>query len=152
MVKKDLYLLHVLRKRMEYPELRRAVKEHAHAHKARNILIEDRASGTQLIQDLIADEVDGVTRYDVKLEKVMRMHSVTSTIENGFVRLPEKADWLSQYLHELAVFPNGKYDDQVDSTSQALDWAKTNADQNEYGLFEYFRRESIRLGYPLPRF
>jgi predicted phage terminase large subunit-like protein len=152
MLKKDLYLLHVLRKRMEYPELRRAVKEHAHAHKARNILIEDRASGTQLIQDLIADEVDGVTRYDVKLEKVMRMHSVTSTIENGFVRLPEKADWLQQYLHELAVFPNGKYDDQVDSTSQALDWAKTNADQSEYGLFEYFRRESIRLGYPLPRF
>ena len=27
----------------------------------------------------------------------------------------------------MAVFPNGKYDDQVDSTSQALNWSKTGA-------------------------
>ena len=54
----------------------------------------------------------------------MRMHSVTSTIENGFVHLPEKAPWLGEYLHELATFPKGKYDDQADSTSQALEWFK----------------------------
>jgi hypothetical protein len=35
----------------------------------------------------------------------MRMHSVTSTIENGFVHLPDKASWLGEYLHELASFP-----------------------------------------------
>jgi hypothetical protein len=29
-----------------------------------------------------------------------------------------------QYLHELTVFPNGKHDDQVDSTAQMLDWFK----------------------------
>ena len=57
------------------------------------------------------------------MEKVMRMHSVTSTIENGFVHIPEQAPWLAEYLHELAVFPNGRFDDQADSTSQALDWA-----------------------------
>jgi len=54
----------------------------------------------------------------------MRMHSVTSTIEHGFVHLPDKAPWLAEYLHELASFPNGRFDDQVDSTSQALDWFK----------------------------
>jgi phage terminase large subunit-like protein len=58
------------------------------------------------------------------MDKIMRMHSVTSTIENGFVHLPEKAAWLGEYLHELATFPKGKYDDQADSTSQALDWFK----------------------------
>ena len=63
-------------------------------------------------------------RYEPKMEKIMRMHSVTSTIENGFVYLPEKADWLADYLHELTTFPNGKFDDQCDSTSQALHWVK----------------------------
>jgi phage terminase large subunit-like protein len=58
------------------------------------------------------------------MDKIMRMHSVTSTIENGFVHLPEKAPWLGEYLHELATFPKGKYDDQADSTSQALEWFK----------------------------
>jgi predicted phage terminase large subunit-like protein len=121
---KHLYLLDVFRKRMDYPELRRNVKGHADSWKAKNILIEDRSSGTSLIQDLIADGMHCVTRYQPKVEKVMRMHSVTSTIENGFVHIPEQASWLAEYVHEMAVFPNGRFDDQVDSTSQALDWAK----------------------------
>jgi len=37
----------------------------------------------------------------------MRMHSVTSTIENGFVHLPEKAAWLAESLYELTSFPQG---------------------------------------------
>jgi len=119
-----LYLLHVLRKRLDYPDLNRLVKEHAQVHKAKTILIEDRASGTQLIQDLQADGVHGITRYEPKMEKIMRMHSVSSTIENGLVHIPDQAHWLAEYLHEVSSFPKGKFDDQVDSTSQALDWVK----------------------------
>jgi phage terminase large subunit-like protein len=48
---KDLFLLHVLRKRMEYPELKRAVREQREAFAANVVLIEDKASGTQLIQE-----------------------------------------------------------------------------------------------------
>jgi predicted phage terminase large subunit-like protein len=66
-------------------------------------------------------------RHEPKGDKTMRMHSVTSTIENGFVYLPDQADWLDEYRHELATFPRGKYDDQCDSTSQALDWVKTGS-------------------------
>jgi uncharacterized damage-inducible protein DinB len=75
----------------------------------------------------------------------MRMHSVTSTIENGFVHLPEKAVWLNEFLHELATFPKGKYDDQVDSTSQALDWFKQRSRYNHCGLFEYWRQEAEKI-------
>jgi predicted phage terminase large subunit-like protein len=139
-----LYLIHVLRKRLEYPDLRRVVKQQAEEYRVQSILIEDRASGTQLIQDLIADGVHGVTRYEPQLEKVMRMYSVTSTIENGFVHIPAQAYWLSEYLHELAVFPNGKYDDQVDSTSQALDWFKNNPTHGVYGLIAYEKRMAER--------
>ena len=49
---KKLYLLHVLRKRLDYPDLRRVVKQQAELYKAKSILVEDKASGTQLIQDL----------------------------------------------------------------------------------------------------
>ena len=47
-------------------------------------------------------------------DKVMRLHAQTTLIENGFVRIPEDAPWLAEYLHELTVFPNGKHDDQVE--------------------------------------
>ena len=144
--KNHLYLLHVIRKRLDYPDLRRAVKQLAAEYKAKNVLIEDRASGTQLIQDLTADGVRSVTRYEPKMDKVMRMHSASSTIENGFVHIPGRAGWLAEYLHELAVFPNGKHDDQVDSTSQALDWSKDSAGSNVLGVVEHLKREAARLG------
>jgi predicted phage terminase large subunit-like protein len=35
---------------------------------------------------------------------------------------PKEAPWLGDYLKELAAFPGGKHDDQVDSTSQALEY------------------------------
>ena len=54
----------------------------------------------------------------------MRMHSCSGFIENGLVYLPEQAAWLGEYLHEFRLFPKGKHDDQVDSTSQALDWVR----------------------------
>jgi len=121
---KHAYLLSVLRKRLGYPALKRAVREQAEAFNPETILIEDKASGTQLIQELIGEGVHAIKRYVPTMDKIMRMHSVTSTIENGFVHLPEKAAWLEEYLRELATFPKGRYDDQADSTSQALEWFK----------------------------
>jgi predicted phage terminase large subunit-like protein len=145
---KKLYLLEVLRKRMDYPELKRAVWQQAARFQPSNILIEDKASGTQLIQELIRDGVHGVTRYEPTMDKIMRMHSVTSTIENGFVYVPTEADWLPVYLQELTTFPASKHDDQADSTSQALDWVKRNT--FTYPLFEYHRRLELGLRLGLP--
>jgi predicted phage terminase large subunit-like protein len=138
----DLHLLHVFRERLQYPDLKRAVCEYADYFQVRNILIEDKASGTQLIQELIRDGVCGVTRYQPKLDKIMRLHSVSSTIENGFVHLPNEAEWLPLYLHELTTFPNGKHDDQADSTSQALEWVRTSYPC--YGLVQYLQEEARR--------
>ena len=57
--------------------------------KPKNILIEDKASGTQLIQELIArGRPRSHPLRSEGLDKIMRLHSVTSTIENGFVYLP----------------------------------------------------------------
>ena len=121
---KNVYLLGLLRQRLEYPALKRAVREQQNLYHATEILIEDKASGTQLIQELIADGCHGVTRYQPDCDKIMRMHAQTAMIENGFVHIPESAPWLAGYLHEMTVFPNGKHDAQVDSTAQFLDWFK----------------------------
>lgn len=142
---KHVYLLHVYRKRVGYPELKRAVREQAHDFEAKEILIEDKASGTQLIQELASEGVRGIKKYEPNMDKIMRMHSVTSTIENGFVHLPDKAAWLADYLHELASFPNGKYDDQADSTSQALDWFKQKCKTPHLGLLEYYNQEYEKM-------
>ena len=121
---KDLFLLAVFRRRLDYPALKRAVREQQDLFNATEVLIEDKASGTQLIQELISDGCHAVTSYEPTCDKIMRLHAQTALIENGFVHIPETAPWLAEYLHEMTVFPNGKHDDQVDSTAQFLDWFK----------------------------
>jgi predicted phage terminase large subunit-like protein len=146
---KNLFLLNVLRKRLEYPALKRAVREQQSLFNANVALIEDKASGTQLIQELIADGCHGVTRYKPECDKIMRLHAQTAIIENGFVHLPDAAPWLAEYLHEMTVFPKGKHDDQVDSTAQFLDWFKTP--MPHWGIYEYTRRMAEKLKHPEPR-
>jgi predicted phage terminase large subunit-like protein len=145
---KNLYLLHVLRKRMEYPELRRAVREQCEAFEANVVLIEDKASGTQLIQELIQEGMHAVTRYQPQSDKIMRMHAQTAMIENGFVYLPKEAAWLAEYLHELTVFPKGKHVDQVDSTAQMLDWFKRGGQEPQDWIWQMYKEAQARGSEP----
>ena len=119
---KRLFLLDVRRERLDYPELKRAVRAHAEKYAANTVLIEDKASGTQLIQELTQDNLHSIRGYTPEGDKIMRMHATSILFENGAVRLPRSAPWLNDYERELTNFPKGKHDDQVDSTSQALAW------------------------------
>ena len=87
---KQTYLLHVFRKRMEYPDLKRAVIEQRRLWSANVVLIEDKASGTQLIQELRAGEVQQVKGIKPIGDKVIRLRNQTPQIENGFVSLSGK--------------------------------------------------------------
>jgi phage terminase large subunit-like protein len=71
----------VLRRRLEYPELKRAVREQYGRFRPSVVLIEDKASGTQLIQELTRGGLYAVTRYKPQSDKVMRMHAQTAMIE-----------------------------------------------------------------------
>jgi phage terminase large subunit-like protein len=55
------------------------------------ILVEDKASGTKLIQELITKGMHAIKKYEPTMDKTTRMHSATSIIENGFVHLPDKS-------------------------------------------------------------
>lgn len=124
---KRYYLIDVWRGRVDYPGLKRAVIRQAELHKPQIISIEDKASGTQLIQELKYEHVYySIKAYEPpKLDKVMRLVSLTTLFEDGKVLLPKSAPWLSEYLLELTSFPGSKHDDQVDSTTQALEYLRS---------------------------
>jgi predicted phage terminase large subunit-like protein len=120
---RHLFLLDVYRRKLEFPDLKRAVQELAALYRAQIVLIEDKASGASLIQELRAEQFSLVQAAPaLDGDKVMRLRAQTAKIEGGFVLLPKQAPWLEAYLHELISFPNSKYDDQVDSTAFALAW------------------------------
>jgi predicted phage terminase large subunit-like protein len=54
----------------------------------------------------------------------MRLHACSDRFENGRALLPRNAPWLDEYILELIGFPGTKHDDQVDSTTQALDYLR----------------------------
>lgn len=139
---KNLYLLHVLRKRAEYPELKRLVRDHAKLFSATTVIIEDKGSGQQLIQELRYEGFARIEAFEPRSDKIVRMHTQAAMIESGFVFLPHDAPWLRDYVHELAMFPKGKFDDQVDSTSQALEWFRDGAGVPNFLL--YIREEQAR--------
>ena len=59
-------------------QLKRAVREQYERFRPSVVLIEDRASGTQLIQELTREGLHAVTRYKPQVDKVMRMHAQTA--------------------------------------------------------------------------
>ena len=122
------HLLDVFRKRLAYPDLLRAVKEQAERFKPRKIVIEDKSSGTQLIQDLQHEGIFNVHHYipPAGMDKIMRLHAQSDVFEKGLVFLPEQAPWLEEYETEILGFPGTKFDDQVDSTAQAIHFIKTD--------------------------
>ena len=140
-----------MRRRMEYPELKRAVREQCEGFEASVVLIEDKASGTRLIQELIHEGLHAVTRYQPQADKIMRMHAQTAMIENGFVHLPKEAGWLAEYLHELTVFPKGRHDDQVDATAQMLDWFKRGGQEPQDWMWQLYKEAQARGTQPTRR-
>lgn len=119
--------------RLEMPELKRAAATLALRHRPNAILIEDKASGQSLIQELKKDTELSIIPVKTDRDKVSRAHAVTPMIEGGRVRLPEWASWVDDYLAEMSAFPKGNHDDSVDSTTQALNYLRERVSDNIYG-------------------
>jgi len=118
------YLLWVWRGRVEFPELKRRMSMLAEQWNPSAILIEDKASGQSLIQELKYASALPIIPVKVDTDKRVRAEAVTPLIEAGKVYLPESAPWLNDYVDELAGFPTAVHDDAVDSTTQALNWLR----------------------------
>jgi predicted phage terminase large subunit-like protein len=121
------YLLDVYRDRIEYPELKRKIVELYQRWQAKKILIEDKASGQAILQDLRQNHwTIPLIPVQVHKDKFTRFASITTLFECGRVLIPENIFWKNEYEQELLSFPNSTNDDQVDSSSQYLNYMMSN--------------------------
>ena len=118
------YLLHVWRERVEFPELKRVLASLAEQWKPNAILVEDKASGQSLIQELKLSTTLPLIPVKADSDKQTRAQAVTPLMEAGKVFLPQSAPWVSDFVEEITSFPNGAHDDVVDATTQALNYLR----------------------------
>ena len=119
----NLILLDVKRGRWDFPELKRIAKAEYDHWQPDNVLIEAKATGVTLQQELRKMGIP-VTMYTpggrrAGTDKISRANSVAPILEAGMVWAPDR-DWAEALVEECAAFPNGDNDDMVDSTTQAL--------------------------------
>lgn len=124
---KSIHVIDVFRGRLQFPQLRARTIELARQHGAHVLLIEDAASGQQLIQMLRAEEPAGVPSpiaWRPKGDKNSRVLAASAIIRSGRLFLPERAHWVAEFTGELLGFPGAAFDDQVDATTQLLLWVQ----------------------------
>jgi predicted phage terminase large subunit-like protein len=117
-------LLDQIRGKWEAPELLAQARAFWRKHQAgqgtlRAVKIEDKASGTGLIQSLKREGCP-VVAIPRNTDKIMRAMDAAPFVEAGQVLLPKDAPWLSEFLTEAASFPKGAHDDQLDPMMDAV--------------------------------
>lgn len=126
-----VYLLDQIRGKWKAPELRKRAIDFWTKHNVsganvptlRKMMIEDKASGTGLIQDIQdagAIPVEGIERDKDKLTRVM---DVVSFIDSGLVYIPAQAEWVSDFISECESFTaddTHAHDDQIDPMCDAI--------------------------------
>jgi predicted phage terminase large subunit-like protein len=128
------HLVDMLVVRLEYPELKRRIVTHAARFGADGVLMEDKASGQSLLQDLRREGVVPVIGCMPVADKLTRLMRVTPMMEAGKLALPEFAPWLAAFEAEFFAFPDGAHDDQVDAVSQYLNWVRARDGRGDMGM------------------
>ena len=146
---KRFYLLHVWRNKVDFFALQQAVYDLAKLWDTNHVLIEDAGSGAHLLQGFKRDGFSKGVAIKTKGSKELRAHAVAALIESGQVLLPLQASWLENYRQELRMFPAVRYDDQVDSTTQALNWMSAYSGPEQFlaTMTEYLRLRGLE-GWP----
>ena len=115
-----LILLDSKKGRWDFPELKQVALENYTFWDPDTVIIEAKASGLPLTQELRNMGIP-VVNYTPSRgnDKVSRVHSVSPLFEAGMVWAPDEV-FADELIEEVAAFPNGEYDDLVDSMTQAL--------------------------------
>jgi predicted phage terminase large subunit-like protein len=126
-----IYLVDLVRDRMEYPEFKAAAAALARKWpEARAVIIEAAANGEAVISEL-RRTMPGVIGWPVTSSKESRVHAVSPIVESGHVLLPNPAinhidprvdrSFVSAFVEECSMFPQGANDDQVDVLTMAVE-------------------------------
>jgi predicted phage terminase large subunit-like protein len=116
-------LMYAWAERLELHDLVERVRETMLRYGADNLLIENKAAGQSVAQELrrvYGNDDFGVQMYDPKtVDKMARLYSVQHLFADGLVHAPPKP-WAEMVITQCAQFPRAKHDDLCDTTSQAL--------------------------------
>ena len=146
---KQFNLLHVWRKKVDFFALQQAVYDLAKLWDTNHVLVEEAGSGAHLMQGFKRDGFSKGVAIKVRGSKELRAHAVAALIESGQVLLPLQASWLESYLFELRMFPAVRYDDQVDSTTQALNWMSAySGPENWLKMMEKYAKMQSEEAWP----
>jgi predicted phage terminase large subunit-like protein len=119
----NLILLGNTRGRFEYPELRRIAQDLYKQYRPDVCIIEKKASGQSLIQDMRRAGLP-VLDYLPDRDKVARVYASTPLMESKRVWIPKDKVWADDLFSECMSFPNGSHDDQVDCMTMAIHYMK----------------------------
>jgi predicted phage terminase large subunit-like protein len=113
-------LLDAKKGRWEFPDLKRIALEEYKYWEPETVLIEAKASGTPLTQELRHMGIPVVNFTPSRgNDKHSRVNSISPLFESGLIWRPDTS-WAEEVVEELASFPFGEHDDHVDCASQAL--------------------------------
>lgn len=140
------FLDDVFCEKMTYPELKAQVTAEAAKDNPDIVLVEDKSSGTPIIQELGEDSTINFEPILPTVDKTARAHAVSPTVKAGNVYIRGNAEWSSLVIEQLTMFPNCKIKDIMDSFSQYLNWVRDNPAYDE-GDFQVDDSESITEGY-----
>ena len=122
--RRQWWLLDVYRDRLDFPDLKKKVLWLGDRWIADKVLIEDAATGKPLIHECHDTNARRFRLQKPVQDKEVRFNAACAPVEAGEVLLPRESSWLPEFRRELQSFPRGRYDDQVDSFSQFLNWTK----------------------------
>lgn len=109
------FLMDVFRDRLEFPDLRRMAVVQFGIRRPNLVLIERRGSGISLCQQLLAESRIPALGLSANESKYVRALGASPYVQAGKVFLPEGAPWVVDFIEELAEFPKGEFNDQVDA-------------------------------------
>ena len=130
----DVFITDFWWERLEFPDLVNSVKKAYAARAPRAVLIEDKASGTSLVQ--VLQKQTGIPLIPVKVEtdKVNRARGTTGYLEAGKVFFPRNHPRVAEFESFLTGFPFLTHDDPVDAFSQLMSYIITAGGQIDYGI------------------
>lgn len=127
---KDIYLLDMIRDKFEAPQLRlnaklfynkwNNYKQNTINISLRKMYIEDKSSGSSLIQDLKQDKLK-IGAVQRNRDKISRVMDFSPHIEAGKVYLNEEIKGVQDLISESLAFPNAKHDDTIDPMMDAIE-------------------------------
>lgn len=145
-----LYILDILRGKWEYTEMKQRARDFWFKNKARcingwdavlrDMAVEDKSAGIQLIQELNYEAMIPITPIERKLDKYTRLQDVIGYINSGYIHVPESgenAPWIDDFLRECECFTGlgDTHDDQVDTLMDAIFYMLAN-DQFNIKIWE----------------